>query len=119
MAVRCSIGLPCEARCQDQPCHAPDALGEESILALSRDANISGRRNHCMSKSTLVHEVKTSPIAGYEYGRDSVARSPVSLDELRQLEATVGWGPEDAKMLQRHGDLFRENAEDMVDSWRA
>jgi hypothetical protein len=72
-----------------------------------------------MSKSTFAYEVETDSIAGYDYGRDDVARSPVSLDELRQLEATVGWSAEDAQVLQRHGDLFRDNAERMVDSWRA
>jgi hypothetical protein len=72
-----------------------------------------------MSKSTLVHEVEAGSIAGYDYGRKGVARSPLSLDELRQLEATVGWSAEDAQVLQRHGELFRDNAEHMVDSWRA
>src|SRR5262249_803720 len=72
-----------------------------------------------MSKSTLIHGVNAGPIAGYDYGRTGVARSPVSLDELRQLEATVGWSTEDAKVLQRHGDMFRDKAEQLVDSWRA
>jgi hypothetical protein len=72
-----------------------------------------------MSKSTLAHEVETDSIAGYDYGRTGVPRSPVSFDELRQLEETVGWRAEDAQVLQRHGDLFRENAEHIVDSWRA
>ena len=72
-----------------------------------------------MSKSTFAHEVETRSIAGYDYGRAGVARSPVSLDELHQLEAAVGWSAEDARTLQRHGELFKENAEHMVDSWRA
>jgi hypothetical protein len=80
--------------------------------------NISGWRNHTMSKSMLVHQ-ETDSIAGYDYGRSGVSRSPVSFVELRQLEETVGWRTEDAQVLQRHADLFRENAEHMVDSWRA
>jgi hypothetical protein len=44
-----------------------------------------------MNKSTFGHEVETDSIAGYDYGWTGVGRSPVSLDELRQLEATVGW----------------------------
>ena len=72
-----------------------------------------------MSKSTFVHEAATDSISGYDYGRPAVARSPVSLDELRQVEATVGWSAEDANVLLRHEDLFRNNAEHMVDSWRA
>ncbi len=71
-----------------------------------------------MSKPTLVHEAQASSIAGYDYGRLGVAHSPVSLEELRQLEATVGWGAEDAAVLERHGELFKDKAEQMVDSWR-
>jgi hypothetical protein len=72
-----------------------------------------------MSKSALMPEADAGVIAGYDYGRPTVARSPVSLEELRQIEATLGWTAEDASVLQRHGDLFRARAEQMVDSWRA
>jgi hypothetical protein len=61
---------------------------------------------------------KTQDIAGYDYGRPDAARSPVSMEELRQLEAAVGWSQSDADTLQRHGDIFRQHAEEMVDSWR-
>lgn len=66
-----------------------------------------------MSKSTFAREVETDSISGYDYSRAGVARSPVSLDELHQLEAAVGWSAEDARMLQRHGELFKDNAERM------
>lgn len=72
-----------------------------------------------MSKSSVIHERETGSIAGYDYGQAGAAHSPLSIEELRQLEATVGWTAEDAKVLQRHENLFRENAEKMVDSWRA
>jgi hypothetical protein len=58
-------------------------------------------------------------IHGYDYGNSTVAPSPVTLEELRQIEATIGWSEEDARVLQRHEKLFRENAEAMVDTWRA
>jgi hypothetical protein len=57
-------------------------------------------------------------IHGYDYAKPSVAHSPVTLDELRQIEVTVGWSDEDARTLQRHEELFRKNAEEMVDTWR-
>lgn len=57
------------------------------------------------------------PIPGYNYG--DVGRSPVSLDELRQLEEAVGWSEHDAEVLRRHERIFRRDAEAMVDSWRA
>lgn len=72
-----------------------------------------------MNKSASIGEPHTESIAGYDYGRAGAARSPVSLEELRQIEATVGWSAEDAQVLQRHGDLFRDHAEQMVDAWRA
>jgi hypothetical protein len=58
-------------------------------------------------------------IPGYEYGTPSAAISSVSESELAELEQTAGWNLDDAAVLARHVDLFRANAETMVDSWRA
>ena len=69
--------------------------------------------------SKPVQEAEAGSIAGYDYGQPRIARSPVTIDEMRQLEATVGWSAEDSEVLQRHADFFRANAEHMVDSWRA
>jgi hypothetical protein len=73
-----------------------------------------------MAQSTLTRNTpQTTEIAGYDYGRPTSARSPISLEELRQLEASAGWTQDDAKVLQRHGQIFSDRAEDMVDSWRS
>jgi hypothetical protein len=61
----------------------------------------------------------TNTIPGYQFGQPKTATSPVSLDELREIEAAVGWKQEDADVLQRHGSFFKQNAERMVDAWRA
>jgi hypothetical protein len=58
-------------------------------------------------------------IPGYDYGQPSVAVSPVSLDELHQLEASAGWTEHDARLLYRHRSIFEDRAEAMVDAWRA
>lgn len=68
---------------------------------------------------TLAQEPRANSIPGYDYGRRSVGRSPVSLQELREIEAAVGWSDQDAHTLQRHGSIFLQNAEKMVDTWRA
>jgi hypothetical protein len=68
-------------------------------------------------KPTADPETRTSSIRGYDYGRAEA--SPLSIEELRQIEATVGWTSDDAATLQRHGELFQHNAEAMVDAWRA
>jgi Protoglobin len=72
-----------------------------------------------MKEATLVHETDQTQGSGYDCGRPGSAHSPVSVEELRQLEQSVGWTDEDARTLQRHGEIFRNHAEQMVDSWRA
>ena len=58
-------------------------------------------------------------IPGYEYGEGNVARSPLSIEELRELEQTLGWTHADADILRRHIEIFQQHAEEMVDAWRA
>lgn len=71
-----------------------------------------------MKEATLAQDEERQ-IPGYSYGRPSAAHSPLSLEELRQLEQTVGWTDEDARVLQRYEQFFKDHAEQMVDSWRA
>ena len=59
------------------------------------------------------------PIGGYTFGEPSVAASPVSIEELRQLEAAAGWSDDDALWLRTAGETLIPQAEAMVDSWRA
>lgn len=58
-------------------------------------------------------------IPGYDFGTAASAISPLTEDDLRKLEHTVGWTEEDASVLQRHAELICSQAEAMVDSWRA
>jgi hypothetical protein len=62
---------------------------------------------------TVMNETR---IAGYAYGQ--VPRSPVSLGELRELEATVGFTDADRACLLRAGAFLGEHAEALVDGWR-
>jgi len=58
-------------------------------------------------------------IPGYTYGLPKTLRSPVSIEDLRKLEAAVGWTEEDAHWLRAAGKILIPQAESMVDSWRA
>jgi hypothetical protein len=58
-------------------------------------------------------------IAGYDYGTSRAAHSSVTLEELRALEASVGWTAEDAAALRAAGEVLCPQAEAMVDAWRA
>ena len=66
-----------------------------------------------------MQELRSENIPGYDYGERGTAESPVTLDELRQIEDTVGWTEKDARTLERHGGIFDKDAEQMVDAWRA
>jgi hypothetical protein len=61
-------------------------------------------------------EVSTE-IKGYDYA--NVDRSPVTLDELRELEATVEFTDEDRRALRQAGRILESHAEELVDGWRA
>jgi hypothetical protein len=60
-----------------------------------------------------------SHIPGYDLGTARSAVSPISELELRLIEQTVGWNESHAGVLRRHGDIFKQQAEHMVDSWRS
>lgn len=56
-------------------------------------------------------------IPGYTYGTAEVARSPVSLDDLRKLQQAVGWTEEDARSLRMAGDVLEDQVEQVLDVW--
>ncbi len=58
-------------------------------------------------------------IPGYDFGTAKSATAPVSEEDLRHLEEAAGWSAADARLMAKHADLFRRQAEPMVDSWRA
>src|SRR5271156_6120893 len=69
-----------------------------------------------MTESSTPHN---PDIAGYDFGSPKAAKSPVSAEELLQLEQTLGWTVSDTELLRKHAPLFEAQAEKMVDSWRA
>jgi hypothetical protein len=58
-------------------------------------------------------------IPGYGFGSPEGAQSPLSMEELSHIEQALGWTREDEQTLRKHAELFRSQAEQMVDSWRA
>jgi hypothetical protein len=63
-------------------------------------------------------EGRMNDIAGYDYGSSRVGRSPVTREELRAIEETVGWSHEDEAALRRASEVLRDQAEALVDDWR-
>lgn len=62
---------------------------------------------------------KMQSIPGYDFGSPQSAKSPVLMNELRQLEQTLGWRSEDEQLLRKHFEFFQSQAESMVDALRA
>ena len=56
-------------------------------------------------------------IPGYTYGTAAVARSPVSLQELELLRATLLLGEDDLAALRRSGELLAGRVEEILDVW--
>ena len=61
---------------------------------------------------------ENAPIPGYEFGSHSIARSPISLDELRALERAAGFDESAREWLRKAAPILGPRAEEMVDKWR-
>lgn len=59
----------------------------------------------------------TQTIAGYTYDRDDLPRSPVTLIELRNLQASVLWGDADRDALRRAGAILIPQTDAILDVW--
>jgi hypothetical protein len=59
----------------------------------------------------------TTDIPGYTYGTDAVPRSPVSLEELQLLQATLLLDEDDSAALRRSSDLLAPRVDDILDVW--
>jgi hypothetical protein len=56
-------------------------------------------------------------IPGYTYGTAAVPRSPVSLEELELLRATLLLGEDDLAALRRSGEVLAPQVEEILDVW--
>jgi len=61
--------------------------------------------------------VTQTDIPGYTYGTDAVPRSPLSLDELELLKATLLMGDDDLAALRRSGQVLAGRVEEILDVW--
>ena len=61
----------------------------------------------------------TEDIAGYDYGSKVVPRSPISLQELEDLKATVNFGEEEKRYLRMAGEVLADQTRQIVEHWRS
>lgn len=62
-------------------------------------------------------EGQSRAIPGYSFGTETVARSPLSLDELELLKQTVLFTEEDARYLQLAGEVLEDQTDEVLDLW--
>jgi hypothetical protein len=56
-------------------------------------------------------------IPGYTYGSDQVAPSPLSLQDLDLLRATLLFGEDDVAALRQSRDVLADQVDDVLDVW--
>ena len=56
-------------------------------------------------------------IAGYTYGKETVSRSPVSMEDLELLKKSVLFTEEDEKYLRMAGEVLADQVEEILDLW--
>jgi hypothetical protein len=63
------------------------------------------------------HASETIP--GYAYGAEAVAKSWISLQELEQLQISVGFNAEDERYLRLAGEVLGGQTKQIVEHWRS
>jgi hypothetical protein len=56
-------------------------------------------------------------IAGYAYGTDAAARSPLGDEDLEAIMASVLFSEDDERALRAAGDVLEDQVEDVLDVW--
>jgi hypothetical protein len=86
--------------------------GRHARLTAMKRRNAASRKEGTMMANTQM-------IAGYSYGTTAVAPSPVTMEELAQLKQAATFTSEDERWLRRAGAILADQADTMVDTWRA
>lgn len=57
-------------------------------------------------------------IAGYTFGANDLATSPVTMKDLDLLKQTITLDPEDARYLRMAGEVLEDQTDSLVNLWR-
>jgi hypothetical protein len=56
-------------------------------------------------------------VKGYDYGKTSLAQSPVTLQDLALLKKTLLWSNDDDRYLKMAGEVLGDQTNDILDLW--
>jgi hypothetical protein len=60
---------------------------------------------------------ESGSIAGYDFGAQTIARSPLGVEDLDLLKQTVLFTEEDEEYLRLAGDVLEDQADEVLDLW--
>ena len=66
----------------------------------------------------MTDETQPKDIPGYNPGAPEVAKSPITMDEWKELQASAFFTDEDVIYLRLSYDVLKDQAEDLVKVWR-
>ncbi|SDR51405.1 Lysophospholipase, alpha-beta hydrolase superfamily [Paraburkholderia fungorum] len=93
------------------------ALWQESIAFLAGSITVRPT-GHTSGETMMQDHHESKDIPGYNPGTDQVAKSPITLDELKDLKATCLFSDEDMVYLRLSYDVLKDQAENLVTMWR-
>lgn len=56
-------------------------------------------------------------IKGYDYGKVTLEKSPVTMQDLDLLKKTLLWSDDDDRFLKMAGDVLKDQTNDVLDLW--
>lgn len=93
------------------------ALWRESITFLGGN-DFDQPKTQTQGELLMQDKHETKDIPGYNPGAPEVAKSPITLDELKDLKTTCLFTDEDMVYLRLSYDVLKDQAEDLVTMWR-
>jgi pimeloyl-ACP methyl ester carboxylesterase len=93
------------------------ALWDESIAFLKNNQP-AAKLISLKGKPAMQDHAQARDLPGYNPGTPDVAKSPISMEELKQLKASCLFTDEDMVYLHLSYDVLKDQAEDLVAMWR-
>jgi hypothetical protein len=56
-------------------------------------------------------------IKGYDYGKATLEKSPITIQDLNLLKKTLLWSGEDDRYLKMAGDVLKDQTNDVLNLW--
>ena len=99
------------------------ALWRESIAflapdRLARQASADPQTLKPPRRNAVQDHRETQDIPGYNPGSPEVAKSPITMEEFKDLKASTLYTDEDMVYLRLSYDVLKDQAEDLVTMWR-